>query len=99
MKRVELKSIKTPYNDSTGMYKIIIVPNRNSKDACMQLKIGSDDNSKFYAEVLSASIEGKQLEIRDKLIYGINLIKDKKIVIDVKINSIEKCLLEVSAYA
>ena len=99
MKRVELKSIKTPYNNATGMYKIIIVPDRNCKNAYIQLKIGSDDNSKFNAEILSASIESKKLEIRDKLIYGVNLRKDKKTILDVKINSIDKCLLEVSAYA
>ncbi len=99
LKNISINNIKTPYDASTGLFRVSFVPSRTADDVYIKLRIGSDDDDKRNAEIKTAVENGKELSLYKEFIVLNHIDKDKKVIITVKLTNARRCLLEVTAYA
>lgn len=97
--RVGLKFIKTPYDEERGEYRISFVPAKNVKNASIKIRVGGDDEEKKReSSIISATHNNEKLQINGSFIVGIDLVKEQKYMLQLRLDNCERCVLEVSAY-
>lgn len=97
--RIPLSSVKTPFDNKNGVYRVSFIPGKNVLEAYVRLRTGSDDGDKSSVEVVSAKDVSGDLEIRKGDIILKGFSKGQKIVIYVTLKNAKRRSLEVSAYA
>jgi len=96
---IPLVKNKTPYNEVDHSYHVIIIPKIGAPNGYIRLRIGGDDDEMKDADIKSATIDGVDMKVRDGYIFGINFKAGKEMKFVVLLNNLERCLLEVGAYA
>lgn len=95
---LSISSVRTPYDESRNVFRVIFVPEKTTNDAYVLLKIGSDDEDKRMADVRMAELDSKELELYKGYICIPNVQKGNKVILTVELRNARRCPLEVSVY-
>ena len=93
-----ISRIKTPYDTSTGEYKISFVLDEKADNLILGIRLGSDDDNLSKAEITKATMDGKILTIKNGMIEMGAANKGDKKVLQVKLSEVARKTLEVRAY-
>ena len=91
--------MKTPFDGITGEYWVSFTTDETVDDMMLDIKIGGDDNKPVHAEIAIASIDGKNVPIKNGMIAIGPVAKGEKKTLTVKLLEIGRKTLEVRAYA
>ena len=76
---------------------LLITPNEDVVNGVVDVRMGAESDS-YKAEIVNASIDGKQLKVNQNCVNNIDLTKGKKGKLEVKLNYSDLCSLEVHVY-
>ena len=96
---VYISKVKTPYNSSSGEYRLSFISGETTDELMIGVKISSDDDSLMHAEITSAVIDGNKLSIKNGMISIGAVSKNEKKTLTIKLSEIGRMALEVRAYA
>lgn len=94
-----ISKIKTPFDSTTGEYRISFVSNEPAETLMVGIKLGGDDDNLARAEISSATAEGKKLPIKNGMIDVGSVAKGDKKTLVIKLSEVGRKSLEVRAYA
>ena len=80
-----------------GIYKIYITPKQNITNGSMVIYM-SAETDRYKADIISAMMNGRKLDISGNVINGFDVVADVKAEIMISINYSDICSLEVSVY-
>ena len=96
---VYISKVKTPYNSSSGEYRLSFISGETTDELMIGVKISSDDDSLMHAEITSAVIDGNKLSIKNGMISIGAVSKNEKKTLTIKLSEIGRMALEGRAYA
>ena len=96
---INISKVKTPFDGITGEYWVSFTTDETVDDMMLDIKIGGDDNKPVHAEIAIASIDGKNVPIKNGMIAIGPVAKGEKKTLTVKLLEIGRKTLEVRAYA
>ena len=97
LKNIPLSYIKTPQNGN--LYTISFIPNKDGETAHIRIRKVGDDGNKEKVSIVSATIQGTELNIVSGNIVVPGLHKGKKCILKVQLTETKRLRLEVTAYA
>lgn len=96
---VYISKIKTPFDNTTGEYRISFISNEHADALMLGIKLGGDDDNLVRAEISSATADGKKLSIKNGMIDVGSVSKGDKKTLVIKLSEGSRKSLEVRAYA
>lgn len=96
---VYISRVKTPFDEATGEYQISFVANEAAKNLMLDIRLGNDDDSLSYSDISKATLNGKELFIKNGMIEVGGINNGDKTILRVKLVDARKKTLEVRAYA
>ena len=96
---VFISKVKTPLDGVSGEYQVSFVSGKTVDNLMLGIKIGSDDDNLSRAEISSATLNGKELVIKNGMIEVGAVNKGDKRILRVKLSEAGRKTLEVRAYA
>ena len=96
---VFISKVKTPFNGTTGEYRISFTSDEAAEDLMLAIRLGGDDDNLARAEISKATENGKRLPIKNGMINIGTVAKGDKKTIDIKLTEVGRKTLEVRAYA
>ena len=90
--------VKTPYDDSKGMYKVIIRPKDTIKNCTITLQRLTDSGDLERIKIESAKQDEGELIVYGNTISGVNLTEGIDSIIFVSLINKRKCVMEVKIY-
>lgn len=95
---IKMSYIKTPYDSSKNMYKVIIKPEEDINNCEIRFQRCTDSGELERLNISKAYIDNMELEISGNIIKNVKLKHDKDTKIDVLFESKRKCIMEVKIY-
>ena len=96
---VSLSKKRTPYDESSGEYLVSFVIDETATELMLGIKIGSDDDNFSNAEIERATLNGKDLTIKNEMISVGAVNEGEKKSLRIKLTEKGRKALEVRAYA
>lgn len=96
-KRIPAKIRYMAVDVEKGIYKIYITPKQNITNGSMVIYM-SAETDRYKADIISAMMNGRKLDISGNVINGFDVVADVKAEIMISINYSDICSLEVSVY-
>lgn len=96
---VFISKVKTPLDSASGEYQVSFVSDEAVDNLMLGIKIGSDDDNLSRAEISSATLNDKQLVVKNGMIEVGAVSKGDKRILRVKLLETGRKTLEVRAYA
>ncbi len=96
---VSISKKRTPYDSTTGEYKVSFVADEAVADLMLGIKIGSDDDNMSRAEIQKATLDGRSLSIKNGMVAVGAVTVGEKRVLRIKLSEAGGNALEVRAYA
>lgn len=96
-KRIPAKIRYMAVDVEKGIYKIYITPKQNITNGSMVIYM-SAETDRYKADIISAMMNGRKLDISGNVINGFDVVTDVKAEIMISINYSDICSLEVSVY-
>lgn len=96
---VYISKVKTPFDSTTGEYRVSFTSDEATEALMLDIKIGSDDDNLARAEIYQATIEGRTLPIKDGMIDVGAVAKGERKALAIKLSEVGRKTLEVRAYA
>ena len=90
--------IKTPYDDSKGMYKVIIRAKETIENCTITLQRLTDSGDLERIKIESAKQDDDELITSGNTIKGVRLNENTDSVIFVSLTNKRKCIMEVKVY-
>lgn len=95
---ITMMYVKTPYDDSKGMYKVIIRPKDTIKNCTITLQRLTDSGDLERIKIESAKQDEGELIVYGNTISGVNLTEGIDSIIFVSLINKRKCVMEVKIY-
>lgn len=93
-----ISRIKTPYDTTTGEYRISFIVDEKADNLILGIRLGSDDDNLSKAEIVKAAMNDKKLVIKNGMIELGAANKGERIIVHVKLAESTRKTLEVRAY-
>lgn len=95
---ITLKSVKMPFDEVSGIYKVVFSTDKNVSNLYLLLESTGDDGSRESADITEASLNGIQLEIKEDCVIIPSVKADIKNIIEIKLRGNRRERMEASAY-
>jgi hypothetical protein len=95
---VTLKSVKMPFDEDSGIYKVVFTTDTDATNLRLALEATGDDGSHESADITDAFLNGKPLEIKEDCVIVPSVTADEKNIVEVKLRGSRRERLEASAY-
>ena len=95
---VILKSIKMPFDEDSGVYKVVFSTDRDASNLYLSFESTGDDGSSESADITEASLNGTQLEIKEDCVIVPSVKADIRNTVEIKLRGNRRERLEASAY-
>lgn len=95
---VTLKSVKMPFDEASGIYKVVFSTDKDISNLFLSFESTGDDGSSESADITEASLNGTPLEIREDCVIVPSVKADIKNIVAIKLRGSRRERLEASAY-
>ena len=95
---ISLRSIKTPFNEEKGVFKIIFVSDKDVSNLRLSLNVIGDDGSSETADVTDAEMNNSVLDIKEDCVVVPSVKAGDKNIVEIRLRGNRRERLEVSAY-
>jgi len=95
---VTLESVKTPFDESRGVYRLIFTSPVDVKNLHLSIDSVGDDGNSESADITEALMDGTKLGFQDDCIVVPEVKGNEKNVIEISLRGNRRDRLEVSAY-
>ena len=96
---IELRRVRTPFDEDTGIYRISLVPEKDAKILYLEITARGDDGNADIADIASAISGGNDLEMKKDMILVKNAKAGEKVSVKVLLRGKRRERLEVFGYA
>ena len=96
---IELRRVRTPFDEDTGIYRISLVPEKDAKVLYLEITARGDDGNADIADIASAISGGNDLEMKKDMILVKNAKAGEKVSVKVLLRGKRRERLEVFGYA
>ena len=95
---ITLRSIKTPYDEINGIYRITFISDSDVNNLRLSLDVIGDDGNSESADVTSAKMNNTALDIKEDCVIVPSIRAGIKNIVDIRLRGNRRERLEVSAY-
>lgn len=95
---VDLKSIKMPFDDNSGSYRVVFSADSDVSKLYLALESTGDDGTSESADITEAIFNGEQLELKEDCVIIPNVKTGMKYIVGIKLRGSRRERLVAKAY-